>query len=157
MKRILCLLAMLVCINSYGQSFFKPLPRSTEFYTERIRSYNPNQPLIRTIAFLKDSTLNAWRPLANIAAYAEPGNILMAGAGLSYQHLKWDVINQRWDCQWSIAAMGWAGGSVAPKNPADIVSYGIMFGVLNNTIMAGPALNAGKLIAVISIGINFNN
>lgn len=101
--------------------------------------------------------MNAWRPMANIAAYAEPGNILMAGAGLSYQHLKWDITNQRWNCQWSVAAMGWAGGSVAPKTPADIISYGIMFGVLNNTIMVGPALNAGKLIGVISIGINFNN
>ena len=145
MKSTLFILIILASLNSYSQSFFKPVPK---LYTGA--RFN------RALA-AKDSVMNAWRPLANIAAYAEPGNILMAGAGVSYQHLKWDGTNQRWNCQWSLAAMGWAGGSVAPKTPADIVSYGLLLGFLNNKIMVGPALNAGKLIGVISIGINFNN
>ncbi len=160
MKRILYLLVILAYINANGQSFFKPLRKVTEYYSvahNKFVSPENGLPMIRTVMQPKDSTMNSWRPLANIAAYAEPGNILMAGAGLSYQQLKWDIVNQRWDCQWSIAAMGWAGGSVAPKTPADIVSYGLLFGFLNNAIMIGPALNAGKVIGVISIGINFNN
>lgn len=147
MKTFLMLASIVLSCTASAQSFFKPVPKvnaRTNF-------------AFRAITVTKDSTMNAWRPLVNIAAYAEPGNILMAGAGLSYQHLKWDITNQRWNCEWSVAAMGWAGGSVAPKTPADIMSYGIMFGVLNNTVMAGPAINSGKLIAVISIGINLNN
>lgn len=101
--------------------------------------------------------MNAFRPITNIAAYAEPGNILMAGAGISYQHLKWDATTAKWDCLWSISAMGWAGGSVAPKTPTEAISYGVMFGFLNNLIMVGPALNGNKLQAVISVGISLNN
>lgn len=147
-----------------AQSFFKPVPKvkaqaSPITYRGILSTNNqlvisPDQPLPVPG---KDSSVNAFRPIANMVAYAEPGNILMAGAGLSYQHLNWNLTTQKWYCAWSVSAMGWAGGSVAPKTPADAVSYGVMFGVLNNQIMVGPAINSGKAQAVISIGISFNN
>ncbi len=141
-----------------AQSFFKPVPKvqvKPAVYRGTLSIVSPDQPLPNVSG--KDSTINAWRPVANLVAYAEPGNILMAGAGLSYQHLKWQAESQKWYCEWSISGMGWAGGSVAPRTPADAVSYGIMFGALNNLIMVGPAVNHGKLQAVVSIGISFNN
>jgi hypothetical protein len=144
-KLIIYLLAILLFgCSAKAQSFFKPLPRVTRMNFAMASGQT-------------DSILNAFRPITNIAAYGEPGNILMAGAGVSYQHLQWDVVAQKWNCLWSISAMGWAGGSVAPSTPAQIGSYGILFGVLNNLIMAGPAINDGKLMAVVGIGINLNN
>jgi hypothetical protein len=81
----------------------------------------------------------------------------MAGAGLPYQHLKWIPTTKKWYCEWSVSAMGWAGGSVAPSTPAQAVSYGIMVGFYNNLIMVGPALNGNKVQAVVSVGISLNN
>lgn len=149
--KYLILLSVAVCINvcGYSQAFFKPIPKVPARVPGRFRAL--------AVLPTQDSILNAFRPITNIAAYAEPGNILMAGAGLSYQHLRWNATTTKWDCQWSVSAMGWAGGSVAPKTPADAISYGIMFGFMNNLIMVGPAFNGNKLQAVLSLGITLNN
>ncbi len=150
MKKLLIVIACaLVAGQGSAQSFFKALPKR-----EQIVSNGRMHALVNTSM---DSTMNAIRPIANIAAYAEPGNILMAGAGISYQHLKWNISTSKWNCQWSISGLMWAGGSVAPSTPTTAVSYGLMFGFLNNLIMVGPAINNNKVIATISIGINFNN
>lgn len=142
--------ALLIGCSTYAQSFFKPIPKreKTVQVAQRFRA------LVNTSM---DSTMNAFRPIANIAAYAEPGNILMAGAGVSYQHLKWDVSNQKWNCQWSVSGLMWAGGSVAPQTPVQAISYGIMFGAFNNLIMIGPAINGNKVIATVAVGISLNN
>lgn len=164
MRINLLLIAAIIMAHSVtAQSFFKPLPKREQIVVINQNMLAPNGEVtgrFKSLAIVNtsmDSTMNAWRPIANIAAYAEPGNILMAGAGISYQHLKWDITNQKWNCQWSISALGWAGGSVAPKTPADAISYGIMFGVLNNLIMIGPAINGNKVIATIAVGISLNN
>jgi len=150
MKFLSVVVSLLFVANvSFGQSFFKPLPKvahpSNTFGARAL------------VATPTDSTLNAWRPTAT-AAYAEPGNIAMAGVGLAFQHLKWDVTNMRWQSQWSIGAYGFAGGSVAPQTPSDIISLGVLFGFYNDLIRLGPIYNTnGKFGAAISIGVNFNN
>lgn len=142
--------SLLIISRLSAQSFFKPIPKR-----EHVVSNGYSFRALTNTSM--DSTMNAFRPIANIAAYAEPGNILMAGAGISYQHLKWDIASQKWNCQWSVSGIMWAGGSVAPKTPVDAISYGVMFGVLNNLIMVGPAINGNKVIATIAIGISLNN
>ncbi len=141
-----------------AQSFFKPVPK-VKAAPMRYSVGNPfaAPQTVLPASAAKDSTMNAFRPIANLAAYAEPGHILMAGAGFGLQHLKWDASTQKWYCEWSVSAMGWAGGSVAPATPAQIVSYGVMVGLFNNMVMVGPAINSGKLQAVVSLGISFNN
>jgi hypothetical protein len=148
MKIVFCILLIVFSGRLSAQSFFHVVPKINE---PRAYGYE------RVVAPTVDSTMNAFRPLANIAAYAEPGNILMAGAGISYQHLKWIATTQKWNCVWSLSGMAWAGGSVAPSTPAQAVSFGLMVGILNNLIMVGPALNGNKVQAVISVGISLNN
>lgn len=151
MKVLLFAAAMILLSHSLlAQSFFKPIPKR-----EQVVSNGYSFRALTNTSM--DSTMNAFRPVANIAAYAEPGNILMAGAGISYQHLKWDLTSQKWDCKWSLSGIMWAGGSVAPKTPVDAISYGVMFGILNNLIMVGPAINGSKVIATVAIGISLNN
>lgn len=145
-KLIIASIMIFMAANGSAQSFFKPLPKVA----------TPGK-FARAQGITEDSTIYAFRPIANIAAYAEPGNILMAGAGISYQKLKWDIVNQKWNSPWSISGLMWAGGSVAPNNPTQAISYGIMFGVLNNLIMVGPAINGKKVIATVAIGISLNN
>jgi len=163
MKRIiLSLLALAVAISTItAQSFFKPLPKlqpKPVTVQRRAVMYKGLQaPGVVTVNSMGDSIKNAVRPILNIAAYAEPKHLLMAGAGISYQHLKYVQSAGIWICIWSVSAMGWAGGSVAPKTPTEVVSYGIMFGAFNNMVMVGPALNDGHGILVVSLGINLNN
>lgn len=104
-------------------------------------------------------TINAFRPQASIVAYSEPGNILMAGVGGGYDHLKWVPATKSWSVVWSVNAMAFAGGSVAPNTPSSVMSVGILGGVDNNLILAGPVYNFGtkQFGVAVSIGINFNN
>lgn len=151
-KFVLSIFLCLLTGSAYNQSFFKGIPKPTEAR----RSYSAYSMELAPVAAM-DSSLNVFRPIANIAAYAEPGNILMAGAGISYQHLKYDYVAAKWNCLWSISGIMWAGGSVAPSTPAQAISYGLMFGVLNNLFMVGPAINGNKVIATVAIGISLNN
>lgn len=162
MKLKIIILSVLLCpvfLQGFSQSFFKPLPKVKPKQMAYGSTLYPrlSAPGVVTVDKNGDSLQNAFRPIVNIAAYAEPGHILMAGAGLSYQHLRFTQASQKWYCEWSISAVGWAGGSVAPHTPTDAVSYGIMFGAFNNLLMVGPAINAGKVQAVVSIGISLNN
>lgn len=104
-----------------------------------------------------DSTFSAFRPIVIAAAYSLPDNHLMAGAGISWQNLTYNYATQRTYCNYSISAVGFAGGNVAPTTQSQVVSYGIMVGALNNLIMVGAILNSGKVQAALSIGINLNN
>lgn len=152
MKALFVTICFLLLVNvGWGQAFFKRVPPPASSYNG---PYAPRTTIVTT-----DSVMNAWRPITNIAAYAYPGNILMAGAGVGYQHLVYSSITQRWVCQWSVNALGFAGGSVAPSTPSSIASIGIMGGFDNNLIMIGPSYNFGtkKIGATVSIGINFNN
>ncbi len=151
MKHLLLFFGLLFLVEMVaGQSFFKAIPKREMIVSREGRF----RALVNTSM---DSTMDAIRPIASLAAYGETGNILMAGAGVSYQHLKWLTSTQKWNCQWSISALGWAGGSVAPNTPVTAMTYGLMVGVLNNLIMVGPAINNNKLIATVSIGISLNN
>ncbi|MEO5681456.1 MAG: hypothetical protein ABIQ88_02380 [Chitinophagaceae bacterium] len=144
---------LLFTVAADAQSFVKRLPKPGDIAVQHGRLSNDSGTVIIVPA---DKTINAFRPITNVAAYAEPGHILMAGAGVAYEHLKYDAKADKWKAEWSIAAVGWAGAPL-DGSKTDAVSYGIMFGLANNLIMFGPALNNGKLMGVVSIGINLNN
>ena|ERR1700730_17382221 len=146
MKYVLFVLFTLFVIDCSAQSIMKRLPPVGTVSFRAAANLKAN-----------DSLMNAFRVITNLAAYTVPGNILMAGAGISYQHLKWTPAVQKWYCVWSVSAMGWAGGSVAPATPAQIVSYGVMLGLFNNLLMIGPALNGNKIGGTIALGFNLNN
>lgn len=140
----------------HAQSFFKPIPKPTFSYG--VVSPNSTEPSATT-APGGVITLNAWRPIVNVVAYAEPGNKLMAGAGPSYQHLVWDEGTGKYYCKYSFSGLMFLGGSVAPKTPSEATSFGAMVGVFNNLINVGviPPITSPGWQAVISIGISLNN
>jgi len=152
MKKLTLFISMALIVSvSFSQSAFKRLPKPAAAAVSA-----KNLKYGATVS-ATDSVFNAFRFVTNIAAYAYPGNIAMAGAGLSYQHLDYNFATQKYTCKWSVSGMMWAGGSLAPKNPSEAVSFGVLFGAFNNLIMVGPAINGGKAQAVVSIGINLNN
>lgn len=144
------LIAMAVVAE--GQSFFERVPKPFD------HTVNPGVMGVAP-APGEPTEMNAVRPVTNIAAYAEPGHILMAGVGVSYEHLRYDTPSARWKSTWSISALTWAGAGLAPNGTEDkpsAVTYGLMAGFFNNLIMLGPAINNGKLIVAVGIGINLN-
>lgn len=75
MKALVLISLLFVCNMVSAQYIFKPIPKVMQ----------SNRPFgIRAMATTQpDSTMNAIRPTAT-AAYAEPGNIAMAGVGLLF-------------------------------------------------------------------------
>lgn len=145
---------LIIAIGANAQSFFKADPLGLQHPTIRKYALSLNPQVSST-----DSIFNVIRPIANIAAYGEPGNFLLAGIGAGYQHLDYNYASQIYTCKWSINLIGWAGGSIAPSNPSSIASIGATLGLDNNLIQVGPAYNIGtkSFFATISVGINFNN
>lgn len=154
MKVLLFSLFVFISIGANAQSFFKPLPKIQPPTT--LTNSLQRSIISKTVVTNLDSTYGAFRPMV-VTGYSLPDSHVMAGAGFGYQNITYNYATQRSYCNYSINLVGFAGGSVTPKGQGDIVSYGIMIGALNNLVMAGAALNAGKVQAVISFGINFNN
>lgn len=151
MKKLLLFTFIATSFIGNCQAFLKPIPKVVVAQKETFGFR------ALALASASDSFINVIRPVASLLAYSQPGNILSAGAGVSYQHDVWDATANKWNCEWSVSAMMWAGGSIAPSTPSQAISYGIMFGVLNNLIQIGPALNGKKVVAMLSIGISLNN
>ena len=154
MKLSILLIAVLLSSVCNAQSFFKADPLGLQRQKTQSFGFRSN-----AVVTLTDSTFTAFRPIANIAAYGEPGNFLLAGIGAGFQHLRYTYATQTYNCLWSINAIAWAGGSVAPNSPSSIASFGLMLGLDNNLINFGPGYNPGtkQFFLAVSVGINFNN
>lgn len=120
---VLTLLATIACVSA--QNFFKPIPKVEQ------RSYGMSLYHVATIQ--QDSTLNAIRPIISALAYAysDKGSLLMSGAGISYQHLKYDYDQQKWTMQYGVSFLMWANGAIAPTTSAGAVSLGVNLHFLN--------------------------
>lgn len=160
MKVFLLLSIILISIGVNAQSPFRSIPKPQMSYRVTAPVFDSAGNVVPPV--VNPTTMNAFRFLGSIAAYGEPGNVAMAGVGYGYQHLILDASTNKYTCQWSINAVAWAGGSIAPSTPSSILSVGPMIGVDNNLIMFGAAYNPGlqngsKIMATISVGISFNN
>lgn len=145
----LTVLILFSCSVFSQKSFFKTLRKPQERQTTE-------RSIIAKVSQV-DSSYGAIRPLFVAAAYSLPDRHLMSGIGLGYQNITYNYATGKSYCNFSVNAVGFAGGAIAPKNAGEVVSWGLMIGAVNNTVMGGAAINAGKVNAVISIGINFNN
>lgn len=156
MKKVFTLILSFALIGisfvAEAQSFFKPLKKPTLVNHSKGFATPNVAPAPGEV-----TEMNAVRPVTNIAAFAEPGHYLAAGAGISYEHLKYSVADDRWKSTWSISALTWVGAGLGNSDDKpSAVTYGITAGFFNNLIMIGPAINNGKVIAMIGLGININ-
>lgn len=152
-KRCLIFAALLLTVGvSYGQSIFKPVPKV------RVTHYTMGKYGITPVAG-PDSAINAVRPVVGVAAFSEPGNQLMTGAGLGYQHLKWNYGTAKWEAEYSVSLLGWAAGSVSPGPQIPAFAAGPVVGFFNNLVLLGGArdFTHKQWIGVLSLGISLNN
>lgn len=139
--------------TGFSQSFFKSMPKVAQVQKAHVFS------MTLAPTALPDSFTNAFRPIVGVAAFSEPGNQLMTGAGVSYQHLKWDYSAQKWQSEWSVSGLAWAAGSVSPGPQTPAFAAGPALGLFNNLILVGGAYDFThkQWIAVLSLGISLNN
>lgn len=151
MKYKLLLIAIIFSVSCSAQSFFKPLPKAHEYATR----------LSLTVVDSSNLTMNAFRPVANIASYgfSNGSGSLLTGAGVSYQHLKWSAADQRWNSVWSLNALAWYNAPLSTTSDPSTTAfaYGIAVGLLNNLILVGGAYNGHSLFPTLGIGISLNN
>lgn len=150
MKYFFLLLIIACAGTASAQSFFKPLPKISKPAVNM-------RPGFAARVNSTDSVFFSFRPIANIAALSVPSFSAMAGAGFGIQNLDFNYATGRYYCNFSINAMMFAGGNIAPAVPTPTLTYALMLGALNNTVMAGVGINGGKAQFIVSIGINFNN
>lgn len=124
-KAILVLTIIMATTFAHAQNFFKPIPKFEQ------RSYGMS--LYHTATIQQDSTINVVRPIISALAYAysNKGSLLMSGAGISYQHLKYDYVQQKWAMQYGVSFLMWANGAIAPTTSAGAVSMGVNIHFLN--------------------------
>jgi hypothetical protein len=134
-----------------SQGFFGPLPKPSAAALGKGK-----------FSLSSDSVMNAFRPVANIASYGftHGSGVLLTGAGISWQHLKFDLSSNKWSCVYSISALGWYTAPLSTsEGPTSAFAYGISVGVINNLIMIGGGINTttNQFIGTIGIGISLNN
>lgn len=151
-KTVIFALAFLaVGATASAQSFFKRLPapnsKSFSITSDRAGNIVITEPV---------STMNAFRPIVNVASYGVPGNTALSGAGISYQHLKFDETSQKWNAVWSINGLAWYSVPLS-GNENNRVAYGIAGGLMNNLLLVGVAYDGTKFLGTVGIGISLNN
>jgi hypothetical protein len=152
MKNLLILLLVTVSSVVSAQSYTNPLKPVPKPFSHRFSiSLTDSTSAV-------DSSLNTFRPIANLGSYTVPGNSLLTGAGISYQHLTFSQASQKWSCIWSVSAIAWYKAPLDPSvtNP-NAFAYGLSGGILNNLILAGVATDGKNVFATLGIGISFNN
>lgn len=147
MKYLIISLLLITTQICNAQSFFKPLPKPSRIYTLKFG-----------LALAPDSVINTFRPVANLASYglSDGNGILLSGAGVSYQHLKWDATAQKWNAIYSINALAWYAAPLS-SGQSTAFAYGATVGFLNNLILVGAAYNGSKFFPTIGIGVSLNN
>lgn len=153
MKFLLLILAILTVNIVSAQSFFKPLPKVK---TNRFAL------TLSPTAIVHDSTFTGFRPVVSVAVYGytkAQGNALFTGGGISYESDKWNYSTSKWYTNWSIAALGYAGGTSAPTGLSMVEAAGLSFSFLNKLISVGAAYNfeAKQFMPTIGCSISLNN
>lgn len=147
MKYILILMLLVASSVARSQSFFKPLQKP------QIHRYSLS---LTDSSAAPITSENLFRPLVNIGSYSIPGNSLLTGAGVSFSHLKFDSLSQKWNAQYSLNALAWYLSPLNGNN-STAFAYGLAGGFFNNLILVGVATDGKKVYGTIGFGINFNN
>lgn len=110
---------------------------------------------------------NEFRPLANILSTGyqinhtnddtEPGIITMYGAGVSYQHLVWNTVTEKWNAIWSIGILTYLSTHISGEEMGTNWQ-GLSFGLWDNKVNGGIATDFKKhTVVTLGIGIPLNN
>lgn len=133
----------LICSSCFAQSFFKPIPKNS--FQNTTTEYNSKARVIfgDSVVMTPITKMQAFRPVTNVLSYFQGGSngqILMAGAGVSYQWLHLDQSTQKWYSDFAINAIMYGGGNVAPPNNA-VYAAGLSLSLFNGLLSIGGAYN----------------
>lgn len=137
-------ISLVMTSTTNAQSFFKAVPK-------------PDMGKLK-LGEATPLTMNSFRPSVNLASYSVPGNRLMTGVGVAYEHLAFDASTQKWNALWSINALAWYFAPIGNEdNTNGMVAYGIAGGFFNNLVLVGIATDGKYAFGTVGLGISLNN
>lgn len=139
-KLLLLVFSIAFSVSCSAQGFFKPLPK-------------PGAQLKATATATNPLVQNNIRPVVGVTALFSDGTQLAGGAGVGWQHNKWDDPSQSWTTVYSLSAIGFLGSN----GTSATFSAGLVLGVLN-FLSAGPVynFNTKKFGLATGVEIHFN-
>jgi len=144
-KLFLLAVSFVFATSCSAQSFFKPIPKPWQ------------KKIGDAFSLASDSLMNAFRPIVNVASFGLPGSVGLSGAGVSYQHLKFDLTSGKWNAIWSVNALAWYKVNLDGSVNNQSFAYGVAGGVFNNLLLVGAAYDGKKVFATVGVGISLNN
>lgn len=126
------------------------------------------KPTPATVKFLKavgDSTssplvVNAVRFAITPVSYSYPGNHVQVGAGIVYEHMRYNSSTVAYDVAWGIGAFAWYNTPITTGNAGTTppVSYGpaVLFPWTNGLVLAGGSFDGHTFGGVVGLNIKLN-
>ena len=150
MKILLVITAILLVQSTYSQSLFKPIPKP--------KGHVYALSITPSTDASSGAAMWSWRPMATapIFRYQKGSfNATTIGGGISYQHLVYDAINQRYNSTISLSP---ATFLVGQNNGFDF-SYAGTVGFFNNILLFGGGYDFSQkaFFGLITLGVQFNN
>lgn len=142
-----------------GQSIFKPIPGPKFTSNNRQVMSTFNRMELAHVDIQTDSFWTGLRPVVGVAAYSQPGNQLMTGAGIGYQRNRWNYATEKWETLYSLNVLAWGAGSLSPGPQVPAFAFGPAVGLFNNLLIIGGGYDVthGQWIGALSLGISLNN
>lgn len=142
MKQLSFLLILLFTVTFCEAQFFKPKPLPS---TELKIGLSVANPIVQ----------NFVKPIIGVTASVSNGTQLAGGAGVAFQHDKFDATSNSWIIQYSISALGFLG-----TNGTKITGTGgFILGIpgTNGLIQTGPGYDFTnkQLVLLTGVAINF--
>lgn len=104
---------------------------------------------------------NEFRPVTNLASYIIGKDVkessIITGAGVGYQHLKYNAVTEKWNIVWSINALAYGRIALGNESNGKKILSGISIGAFDNLLMVGYATDFKTSYGTIGVGIPLNN
>lgn len=149
-KFIFAAILGLIAQVSFGQSFFRPLAKPVAYSSVKMTLTDSSTTP------LPDSTFTGIRPAGPSLVYGYPGNNLMAGIGIGYEHDTYTASTGAWYNNYTAALMVYGGGAVAPTNQQAVVAIGPLVSLLNKHVSVGVAYDFISKKPIYQIGTTFD-
>lgn len=153
------LICTIFCISMNAQSFFGSVPKPKNI--QQVTLLKKGQPLTALDIAVTETEKNLLRPVTNIASYIIGKDVkessIITGAGVGYEHLKYNAATEKWNIVWSVNALLYGRIVLGNESNGKKLLSGISIGAFDNLLMVGYATDFKNSYGTIGVGIPLNN
>lgn len=149
-------LFLLISSATSAQSFFGSIPKPQKSTPQLVKALTASQ-----VVEVTETEKNLLRPVTNIASYIIGKDVkessIITGAGVGYQHLKYDASTEKWKIVYSFNALLYGRIALGNESNGKKMLTGFSLGAFDNLIMIGYATDFSNSYGTIGVGIPLNN